>query len=400
MMRRLLASLVIILLLASPALGSTIYMSGFELGTAGVAGGDYAVAGGITVQSTIVHSGNYASKNTSTLAHLVSSGFGTGNSAISTSTISCRFYAYFAGTPTVSANTTQDYTTVAGVVVGMRTLLVDSGGSNFRMQISGTFGGFSTTTGTTPIVANTWYRIDTIYDAASGGVGKVYVNGVLDINTTHTGTNAAVDRISISGVNSAGQEHYYDDFFCTDTLNLGPNGKVIVRQGKAGSPTDTGFTLTSCSTIDECWSETPVGTTKVAANASSASAVAQTMLEHEFSTTQTGHGSEVLVSSSTINGVQIMCQAATSSTSSGRAAGNIRKYVNGAGPTDTAITLTLAYLVHKSAVFTDTVPNLDQYEIGWKKDASALAGVHTVADCWMQVDFTTGGGIQRKVIQD
>jgi Concanavalin A-like lectin/glucanases superfamily len=387
------------LLIVSPTWAATIYMGGFELGTAGVAGGDYAVAGSITVVTSPVHSGNYAGKIGAVNTHLVSSGFGVGNSIFSVSTISCRAYIQFLGSPpAASASGTFEFT--SGSTLGMRATMVDTGGGNFRMAISSSGAGFSTTTGTVPLSGNTWYRMDFIYDRAAGGVGQIYINGVLDVNTTHTGLNGLVDRMSIVGNGTVGNEHVFDDIFCTDTLTVGPDGKLITRQGKAGTPTDAAFTLTSCATIDECWSETPVGTVKIAASASTTAAAAQTMLQHDYSTTQTGHGSEVLVGNETINGVQILCQAATSSTSSGGTAGNIRKYVSGVGPTDTAVVLTAAYLVHKSAVFTDTVANLDLYQIGWKKDASAAARVHTVADCWMNVDYLASTGIQRKVIQD
>src|SRR5262245_34363559 len=233
-------------------------MGGFELGTAAVSGGDYAVTGGLNIVTSPVHSGNYAGQMGSLNTHLVSAGFGTGPSVFDVSQISCRMYIYFKGSPpSPSTSGTFQLEDVGTVTIGYRALLADIGGGNFRMQISGTFGGFSTTTGSIPISGNTWYRMDFIYDAGTNGVGKVYINGVLDINTTHTGTNNSFDRMTIIGNTAAGAEHVFDDIFCTDTLTVGPDGNVIVRQGTSGTPTDNAWTLNSCTTIDDCWSETP-----------------------------------------------------------------------------------------------------------------------------------------------
>ena len=55
----------------------------------------------------------------------------------------------------------------------------------------------------------------------------------------------------------------------------------------------------------------------------------------------------------------------------------------------------------KSPFFTDSFGNLDLYEIGFVKAASAAARTQTVEDMWMMVDFLppTATAVRHRVTQ-
>ena len=61
------------------------------------------------------------------------------------------------------------------------------------LSISSGGAGFSTVNGTTEITADRWHRTRSRYDAATGGIGKVCLDGTLEISTTHTGAQANVN---------------------------------------------------------------------------------------------------------------------------------------------------------------------------------------------------------------
>jgi hypothetical protein len=390
-------------LLASPANATILFVSGFEMqspqSSPNIDGLDLSnPAGTSPYVTTPVHSGGRALQLAATNVYFLGNNAAdpTNQVPASTTTMSCRMYVYFPADGSSLAEPSfaflLDYR--AGGTTGFRSGLVASGSNRF-MQISSSGAGFSTTVGTINIIKQTWYRIDFVYDAGLNGVGKIYVNGVLDVNTTHTGTNGAITIVAPGG--SAGGTTI-DDVRCDDGLSVVPDGKVITRTGKAGTATDTGFTLSGCTTIDECWSETPPSTTKTANSGSTTSAVAQTMLLHGFSTTQTGFGSETLTGSEILTVGFLACIAKTSLTTSGGNAGNLRWYINGAGPTDTAKTINTVDHGYKSSYATTppSVANLDLMEIGWKKDASAAARTQTVTDCWYNIEYTLSTGHRQK----
>lgn len=94
-----------------------------------------------------------------------------------------------------------------------------------------------TYTGTTTISASTWYWILVdFYCHDSAGYAKVYVNGVLNINTglidSKTGTDTGVRQIKWQGTNSAGVDCYVDDCLFSETdpdfgIKVSKSGKEV-----------------------------------------------------------------------------------------------------------------------------------------------------------------------------
>lgn len=236
------------------------------------------------------------------------------------------------------------------------------------------------------IAANTTYQIEMAVDLAAGGVIKVWVDGVLDIDCTHA-TNAsgtAFTQMALGSATVGTGDNYYDDI----RLDVGGvaqigNGRVIARQIMAGTPTYNSWTAQGGSTVDTCWSNTPFDTVNYMDTTTLNAA--QTGLISSFSATQSGHGTEIINTGATINGCQVLLVAKTSATAGGAGAGNIRRRVSGAD-VDSARTLTTSDVVYRSNVFTAALASLNQYEIGFVH--GGVAATHTVRDAWMMVDYT------------
>lgn len=216
---------------------------------------------------------------------------------------------------------------------------------------------------------------------AAGGAIKVWVDGTLDINITHTTdvTATPIDNFTLNGA-ATPNEYFFDDIrIDTGTLTPPGAGQIIARQGLTGAPTNNAWTKTGAATSALCWSDTPFST---ATNCNSAtSAAAQTMLVEKFSITQTGHGTQVVGAGDTVNAAKtaVIAKEATAG------GGSIRRRVNGTD-TDTAKSpaTTDAYL--DDGIWTTTVANLDLLEAGYVK--SADANLTTVEDVWVIVDYT------------
>lgn len=87
--------------------------------------------------------------------------------------------------------------------------------------------------GQTALANDTWYTIRVAYDAAAGGVVRLWVDEVLDIDTTHSIAGASVADARISGrLNS---NNYFDDFWIGDSAAAPPFGQ-IVRLAPNGGP--------------------------------------------------------------------------------------------------------------------------------------------------------------------
>jgi hypothetical protein len=96
--------------------------------------------------------------------------------------------------------------------------------------------------GQTTLANNTWYTIRVAYDAAAGGVVRLWIDDVLEIDTTHSLAGAPVADAKISGrLNS---NNYFDDFWIGDSaaeppfgqiVRLAPNGGPIVWDNSGGS---------------------------------------------------------------------------------------------------------------------------------------------------------------------
>jgi hypothetical protein len=89
--------------------------------------------------------------------------------------------------------------------------------------------GLASTAGTTALADNTWYTVRLVYDAAAGGLLRVWLNESLEVNVTHTLAGTTVDEIRVSGLASLNQ-YYYDDFAITDSSASPPKFGQIVRR--------------------------------------------------------------------------------------------------------------------------------------------------------------------------
>jgi hypothetical protein len=391
---------------------SVIFLSGFEMGYPPInnTDGDTAfVFGGAVFSSAGSGTGKHGGAwymDESNVGLATETTMFTGGS-YATPTIACRYYVQIMQQTTTVQVVDNAFQLFASSAFKQMELGLDA---NRKMYLHN-LGGFPFVQGNEVLAPfGTWNRIDVIYDMASGGVGQVYVNGVLDINSTHTGTTGNVVTMRVHGIQGGTPTGNlrYDDFLCTTGLVQPPDGRVIVRQGVAGTPLHNSWTTVNCSGgIDTCWSNTPMTTVSNAHSTSTTSALEQTMKVWPFSTVQSGHGTETLQGSTTVNAVQIAMVARTSNAASGGNGISIRRYVGGVLVGDYPVTLTTADAFIKSPIFTETVPNLDLYEIGVLKPATGVALDQTVEDMWVLVDCAGPGCIplsatpvRHKVTQD
>ena len=341
------------------------YIAGFETGDASEVS---SLGTGASIQSVTVRTGGYALKQAATNTNLK-------NGMMSTTQSIIRVYAYFPATPAASTGVIQE---VSVAPLG-RIILIYTSTGKLRVQDNSAGMGLTTTTGATTVSAAVWHLIEMAIDLAAGGVVKVWLDGVLEINVTHTTDVSAsvTDRYILIGA-AATNEFFFDDIR-VDSGSLAQigHGRCIARQGLAGTPAYDAWTKNGAATAALCWSDTPFNT---ATNCSDTVLNdAQTMLVEKFSVIQSGHGSEVIGGSETVNACKVAMIAKTA------IAGNsdMRRRVDGVD-TDTTKALTTSDAYYDSGIFTDTAAKIDAYEIGVQ---SLLATLTTVEDMWMMVDY-------------
>lgn len=250
--------------------------------------------------------------------------------------------------------------------------------------------GITGATGTIVLSTNAWHHVCWAVDLAASGVIKTWVDGVLDINTTHSssGTGTPTDHITFgSSLGNALTGNAYVDDMRIDVGGVAVIAahKVVARQGQSGTPTYNSWTKhgASASNAYQDWSDTPFDTTNYCDDTSLSAF--QTMLTASFSSTQSGHGTDVIVSGDTINGAKVGLVGKTSVTAGGANAANIRRRLASVD-TDTAITFTTADAYYETGIFTDTLTNLNASQIGGGH--GGVAATHTIRDVWMMVDYT------------
>jgi hypothetical protein len=184
-----------------------------------------------------------------------------------------------------------------------------------------------------------------VLDQAAGGVAKLWMDGNLEINITHSlaCTDTTFQTVKVVGLASPNQLIFDDFLIQSGSTAQPPAGHELTRQGTTGTPTDnawgtktcascSGSTCAgSCATGTSCcaWSETPFGTAKLC---STTTANAQGVLVAPFNATQTGHGSETIGSSDTVNACKVVTVAKVSNAAT--TGMSIRRRLNGAN-TDT-----------------------------------------------------------------
>lgn len=348
---------------------------GFELGDGGeLAGG---LGTGSSVVTTPVRTGNYALKATNT-ANIVAT-------ALSATKIALRAYINFTAIP--GATTDVIVERIAGPTNRLHLEMRTTGVLALR-EGPGTTLGLVTAVGTKVLSTGKYYQIEIALDCAAGGVVKLWIDGVIEINTTHPTDATASPTFDVILLGPATpNESFYDDVrLDTATVTQIGAGQGIARQGTAGAPTYDAWTKTGLATAAACWSETPFSATN---NCNSATAAqAQTMLLASFAAAQTGHGLQVLNSSAVINAAKIMLVGKTSSVTTD-GADSIRRRV-AAADTDTAIPVyTVSDAYYDSGIITGlTYANLTDgtTEIGIVHGTGT--NTHTVEDMWLYIDFT------------
>lgn len=345
------------------------YICGFETGD----GSEILTLGaGVTVQSTTVRTGNYALK-----AVAASSTF---TQSLSATQSVIRYYIQFSGSVLFAVLGRERSSTPAN-----RLQLLTTAGPHFQVNDAAATLGLVAATGTLIPVIGQWYRVEVVLDLAAGGIVQVWVNGVLDINTTHTSNVSATPTIGYTCVgNAASNEVYFDDIrIDTGTLTPPGAGQIIARQGVAGTPTYDAWTKNGAATAALCWSDTPFSTATSCSNA--VAAAAQTMLVAPFSSTQSGHGTQTVGTTDTINAAKtaLIAKEASAGTPS------IRRRVAAAN-TDTSFSATTSDKYFDDGIWTTTTANLDTLEAGCVHASGTI--LTTVEDVWVIVDYTPSGG--------
>jgi hypothetical protein len=341
------------------------FLCGFETGDASEIGTLGALS---SIQSAVVRTGGYALKQAGAFSQI-------NKVALSANQIAYRGYLQVPVMPGAATNLIQiNSATNKRITVGFTAANVLQAVENDAAY------GLTTIAGTATFIAGQQYRIEIALDQAAGGILRVWVDGVLDIDTTHTldVTATPVTRISVIG-RASPNEYFYDDFrIDTGTLTPPGPGRIIARQGIAGTPTYDAFTKNGGATSVLCWSDTPFS---AATNCTGAVLGAkQTMLIAPFSLPQAGHGVEMVGAGDTINACWVGLIA---NTVSGDATGMILRRVNGTDGSNT-FTQTAADVYYAGTPFTTTPANLDLLEAGIIHGNNTRAT--TVEDVWVMVE--------------
>lgn len=345
---------------------AVVYFNGFETGDASELS---LIGGSTTIQSTVVRSGAWAAKDAA------NTGLRPILTGVSATQWVCRYYYQVESLPGSTANILKENRASTD-----RLFLNLKANGNLEVQDAGSTLGLTTTAGTVVFSTGVFHTICVALDLAAGGIVKVWVDGVLDISTTHTSDVSATPFSSMSLLGATSINSYFDDIRI-DTGGVAQiiDGRCIARQGKTATPTYNAWTKNGAATAALCWSDTPFATATNCSNA--VSAAAQTMAISAFSAIQTGHGAETIGVLDIVNA----CKAALIGKAALSSTGNIRRRVNGTD-TDTAISWGTADGYFDSGVWTTTTANLDLLEAG---AVHALdVNVETVEDVWVMVDFT------------
>jgi hypothetical protein len=328
-----------------------------------------------SIQASTVRSGAYSLK-AATASNVLITGLAATQSVI-------RSYVSFTAAP---PNPGDEQNFIAENTGAVTRLLVRFG-NDLKLNVTD----FGATLGLTPLSGATvlslgiYYRIEVAFDLAAGGAVQVWLNGNLEINTTHSTNVSATPTDNWRLVGMASPSEYFHDDVRIDTGTLTPPGagQNIARQGVAGTPTYDAWAKVGAATAALCWSDTPFST--ATSCTSSTSAAAQTMNVAPFSSSQAGHGSQTVGATDTVNATKFGLVYKRASGSSPL----LRRRVNAVN-TDSAITASaIDKFVFDS--MTAVVPSLlDTMEIGMLKGADAV--LTTVEDCWVFVDYTPVGG--------
>ena len=362
-----------------------VWSCGFETGTLGHELGGSS-GGSPTIQSTQKRSGNYAMQFTQPTL-----GFRGSKTGLNVATAYLRFYLYTGGFPSGS------YVSIAGAsgTGGNDILIVRMTGASAspsgRITLVNSSSGSDVVlgTGTAVLNLNAWNLLEfKLIIAAGSGIIESKINGVVDQTFTGLTTNGRgnVDQMFWGpGVGAYQSNIYYDDMVVDNAAYCG-DSKIIARSPiTGGTPTYNSWTKQSGTDAGAMWDETPFSTATYCT--SSTNAAAQTAVIADFSATQTGHGTETIGASDTINACKASVVAKAASGTPGM---SIRRRINGVD-TDTSVTLSAVDAYYETAIFTATPAQLDIAEVGAVHGTGSI--LHTVEDVWLLVEFSAPTGV-------
>jgi uncharacterized membrane protein len=243
--------------------------------------------------------------------------------------------------------------------------------------------GLTSTAGLTVLQTNTWYRIEWVLDLAAGGAVKLWLNGHLEIGITHTSdvSVSPTDQYRTGNLTPGNSSLWYFDDFRVDTGGLNPIGNHVVQrfQGAAGTPSFDAWAKNGAATSALCWSDTPFN---AGTNCSDTSLSA-------YQTMKIRSPTNFVLPEDVVNACKVGLVGNSNLTAAGAGAFFV-SYYDGSVKTDTANTFTTVDAYYQSSIFTDTLANLINYEIG--AGHGVTAATHTVEDVWLMVDFTPSAG--------
>jgi hypothetical protein len=227
------------------------------------------------------------------------------------------------------------------------------------------------------LTAATWYMLQVRYTKGTGAnaISELKIHSddgtLLETVTITNGSGTADVGLINFDSTASGIDIYVDDVMLDDAAYPGI-GTCIKVQGKSGTPTDDAFTKNGAATSHLCWSDTPFST---ATNCSSAgSTAAQIML-----LAASGIGA-----SDTINGCRIGLVGKRGT--GGAVTVSTRRRVSGGSATDVTITLTTSDAFVGSAVFSETLTNIGNMEIGVVR-GTGTSQLTTIEDMWLMIDY-------------
>lgn len=179
---------------------TVLLATGFETGDTSEI---ISAGAGSSVQTGTVHRGTYALKQAGPSSELAGGVMGT---------LFC-FRAYFLKTDSASATPLMfSLTDAASGNVGIYHDISDhklyvQGGGTFVCALTGTI---------RPVTNGVWHLLECAIDGASGGIVKVWIDGVPEIDITHTGSLTWV-HFYCFGLASP-NEWFFDDLLAVDAL--------------------------------------------------------------------------------------------------------------------------------------------------------------------------------------
>lgn len=238
-----------------------LFTTGFETGDAAVA----ALGAGASIQSTNVHSGANSLQQAGSLTTLRNN-LNARQSALRgyllvTSLSASQVFISENGTPRLEVR-------------------LNANGTISVLDIGSTLG-LVTATGSAHVTPNVYCEFALAFDLAAGGVVQTYVNGALDINTTHTNDVPGTPTVNWKILAPASpNQYYFDDVtLYTETLQIPPPvpGYVLAQASFAGAGAlsgsvrlaadSTGVTLSGAGALAAMAISGPVLTTEAMAGA-------------------------------------------------------------------------------------------------------------------------------------